>query len=121
MNILVAQGFLAQYKCSVETCTNGAEAVEKAKNENFDIIFMDHMMPVMDGEEATAHIREDEKKSGKKNCIVALTANAVDGAREKFLASGFDDFLSKPIEENELYRVMKTRIPRKKTTKIELT
>lgn len=121
VNILVAQGFLAQYKCSVETCINGAEAVEKAKNENFDIIFMDHMMPVMDGEEATAHIREDEKKSGKKNCIVALTANAVDGAREKFLASGFDDFLSKPIEENELYRVMKTRIPHEKCIFLEKT
>lgn len=114
VNILVAQGFLAQYKCAVETCKNGAEAVEKAKNGNFDIIFMDHMMPVMDGEEATLLIRENEKKSGKKNCIVALTANAVDGAREKFLAAGFDDFLSKPIEENELYRVMKTRIPREK-------
>ena len=121
VNILVAQGFLAQYKCSVETCTNGAEAVEKAKNENFDIIFMDHMMPVMDGEEATAHIREYEKKKKKKNCIVALTANAVDGAREKFLASGFDDFLSKPIEENELYRVMKTRIPREKCIFLEKT
>mgnify|MGYP000083859022 FL=1 len=114
VNILVAQGFLAQYKCAVETCKNGAEAVEKAKNGNFDIIFMDHMMPVMDGEEATLLIREDEKKSGKKNCIVALTANAVDGARKKFLAAGFDDFLSKPIEEKELYRVMKTRIPREK-------
>lgn len=121
VNILVAQGFLAQYKCAVETCTNGAEAVEKAKNENFDIIFMDHMMPVMDGEEATLLIRENEKKSGKKNCIVALTANAVDGAREKFLAAGFDDFLSKPIEENELYRVMKTRIPREKCIFLEKT
>lgn len=114
VNILVAQGYLAQYKCTVETCTNGAEAVEKAKNDHFDIIFMDHMMPVMDGEEATLLIREDEKKSGKKNCIVALTANAVDGAREKFLATGFDDFLSKPIEEKELYRVMKTNIPHEK-------
>lgn len=114
VNILVAQGYLAQYKCTVETCTNGAEAVEKAKNGDFDIIFMDHMMPVMDGEEATLLIRENEKKSGKKNCIVALTANAVDGAREKFLATGFDDFLSKPIEEKELYRVMKAGIPREK-------
>lgn len=114
VNILVAQGYLAQYKCKVETCENGADAVEKAKNENFDIIFMDHMMPVMDGEEAAAKIRENEKQTGKINCIVALTANAVDGAREKFLASGFDDFLSKPIEEKELYRVLKTHLPREK-------
>lgn len=114
VNILVAQGYLAQYKCKVETCENGAEAIEKVKNENFDIIFMDHMMPVMDGEEAAAKIRENEKQTGKMNCIVALTANAVDGAREKFLASGFDDFLSKPIEENELYRVLKTHLPREK-------
>lgn len=121
VNILVAQGFLAQYKCAIETCKNGAEAVEKAKNGNFNIIFMDHMMPVMDGEEATLLIRENEKKSGKKNCIVALTANAIDGAREKFIAAGFDDFLSKPIEENELYRVMKTRIPREKCIFLEKT
>lgn len=66
VNILVAQGFLAQYKCAVETCKNGEEAVEKAKNENFDIIFMDHMMPVMDGEEATLLIRENEKKIRQK-------------------------------------------------------
>ncbi len=114
VNILVAQSYLAQYKCAVETCQNGADAVEKAKNGNFDIIFMDHMMPVMDGEEATAKIRENEKAAGKINCIVALTANAVDGAREKFLASGFDDFLSKPIDEKELCRVLRTWIPREK-------
>lgn len=114
VNILVAQSYLAQYKCAVETCQNGADAVEKAKNGNFDIIFMDHMMPVMDGEEATAKIRENEKAAGKINCIVALTANAFDGAREKFLESGFDDFLSKPIDEKELCRVLRTWIPREK-------
>lgn len=114
VNLLVAQGYLAKYKCSVETCMNGAEAIKKAECENFDIIFMDHMMPVMDGEEATKIIRDEEKKGGAQNCIIALTANAVDGAREKFLASGFDDFLSKPIEAQKLDHIMRTRLPRSK-------
>lgn len=114
VNILVAQGYLAPFKCEVETCENGADAVEKVKNDDFDIIFMDHMMPVMDGEEATAKIRENDRKVGKTNCIVALTANAIGGAREKFLAAGFDDYLSKPIEKKDLYRVMRTYLPDEK-------
>lgn len=114
VNLLVAQGYLAKYKCTVETCMNGEEAVKKAEQEKFDIIFMDHMMPVMDGEEATKIIRDEEKKKGIQNCIVALTANAIDGAREKFLACGFDDFLSKPIEAQKLDHIMRTRLPRSK-------
>lgn len=114
VNLLVAQGYLAKYKCIVETCINGEEAVKKSKHENFDIIFMDHMMPIMDGEEATKIIRENDKKKGTQNCIVALTANAMDGTREKFLACGFDDFLSKPIEAQKLDQIMRARLPRSK-------
>lgn len=114
VNLLVAQGYLAKYKCKVETCLNGEEAVKKTEQEKFDIIFMDHMMPIMDGEEATKIIRGEEKKKGIQNCIVALTANITDGARENFLACGFDDFLPKPIEAQKLDHIMRTRLLRSK-------
>lgn len=120
VNLLVAQGYLARYKCQVETCFNGKEALDLVKSgKNYDIIFMDHMMPVMDGEEATNLIREYEKSGQKKNRIVALTANAIDGAREKFLSLGFDDFLSKPMVEKDLEKVMKNNLPKEKCVILE--
>ena len=111
---------MARYKCQVETCFNGKEALDLVKSgKNYDIIFMDHMMPVMDGEEATNLIREYEKSGQKKNRIVALTANAIDGAREKFLSLGFDDFLSKPMVEKDLEKVMKNNLPKEKCVILE--
>ena len=95
INIYVVMGLLAPYELQVEEASNGMEAIEKVKNGGvYDIIFMDHMMPEMDGIEATKIIRE----LGYKKPIVALTANAVSGQSEVFLSSGFDDFLSKPID-----------------------
>jgi PAS domain S-box-containing protein len=98
-NLYVASGLLAPYDLKVELVTSGYEAIEKITNGNvYDIIFMDHMMPKMDGIEATKIIRE----TGYAHPIVALTANAVVGQAEIFLKSGFDDFVSKPIDIRQL-------------------
>jgi CheY-like chemotaxis protein len=111
-NLKVVDGFLAPYKADVDTCLTGAEAVELAKQHEYDIIFMDHMMPEMDGIEATALIRDWEKQQQENGSerkpvpIVALTANAVSGMREMFLEQGFNDFIAKPIEVSMLDRVM---------------
>lgn len=81
---------------------NGLEAVELYQKEQFDLILMDENMPVMSGSEATQKIRELEKTSGKHISIIALSANALSGDKEKFLAVGMDDYLSKPLDRKKL-------------------
>ncbi len=81
---------------------NGRKAVEVWKKKRFDIIFMDMQMPEMDGMEATAIIREEEKQTGEHIAIVALTAHAMKGDRETFLAGGMDGYVSKPIQMKDL-------------------
>ena len=98
-NIFVAKGLLAPYALSVDAVESGADAVERVKAGNkYDIIFMDHMMPVMDGIETVSRIRA----LGYAHPIIALTANAVSGQMDIFLNNGFDDFLSKPIDIRQL-------------------
>jgi CheY-like chemotaxis protein len=101
----------------VDICLSGKEAIELVKQRDYDLIFMDHMMPDMDGIEATAHIRAWEKEKEKiSNCepsvrrkqvpIVALTANAVVGMREMFIEKDFNDFLAKPIDVPKLEEIL---------------
>jgi CheY-like chemotaxis protein/two-component sensor histidine kinase len=98
-NLYVANGFLLPYGLKIDTALSGMEAIEKIKRGKvYDIVFMDHMMPVMDGIEAVRAIRGN----GYKCPIVALTANAVAGQADVFLANGFDGFISKPIDIREL-------------------
>jgi len=98
-NLYVAKGLMSPYGLSIETAGSGFDAVEKIKKGTvYDIIFMDHFMPRMDGVETTKIIRE----MGYKNTIVALTANAIAGQAEMFLANGFDGFISKPIDIRQL-------------------
>jgi len=98
-NLYVARGLLAPYGLSIETATSGFEAIEKIKGgSTFDIIFLDHFMPKMDGIEAVKTIRS----LGYKNPIIALTANALAGQAEMFIKNGFDGFISKPIDIRQL-------------------
>jgi len=98
-NIFVAKGLLKPYELKIESAESGFAAIEKIKGGNvYDIIFMDHMMPEMDGVEATKIIRE----MGYTEPVVALTANAVAGQAEIFLGNGFNDFISKPIDIRRL-------------------
>jgi CheY-like chemotaxis protein len=101
VNVKVATRMLAKYGCRVDVAANGLEAVELFGQLPYDVVFMDCQMPEMDGFEATAEIRRLEG-SGRHTPIVALTANAMSGDRERCLASGMDDFLSKPIKEEAL-------------------
>ena len=106
-NLYVAKGQLRPYGLTIETAASGYEALELIKNGNvYDIIFMDHMMPKMDGIEATKKIRG----MGYTGSIVALTANAVIGQSELFLSSGFDGFVSKPIDLKYLDTYLKRLI-----------
>jgi PAS domain S-box-containing protein len=98
-NLYVARGFLMPYGLTVDTALSGKEAIEKIGQGNeYDIVFMDHMMPVMDGIEAAKAIRA----KGYTHPIVVLTANAVSGQAGMFMANGFDGFISKPIDIREM-------------------
>jgi signal transduction histidine kinase/CheY-like chemotaxis protein len=117
-NLKVAEGLIAPYKASVDTCLSGAGAIELVKRNRYDVVFMDHMMPQMDGVEAVSLIREWERERGNANGrhpvpIVALTANAVSGMRELFLSQGFSDFLAKPIDVSKLDEIIKKWLPKK--------
>ena len=109
-NLKVAYGLLGLFGIDAKTVFSGKEAIAAVKADDFDIVFMDHMMPEMDGVEATFEIRKLGGKY-KKLSIVALTANAVQGARELFLASGFNDFLAKPIDMQELSEILVKWLP----------
>ena len=115
-NLKVGEGLLEPYRAEITTCGNGLEAVEAVRRTAFDIVFMDHMMPGMDGIEATGIIRKLERNGEVP--IVALTANAIVGAREMFLQSGFNDFLSKPIEVAKLNEILAKWIPKEKQRRI---
>jgi signal transduction histidine kinase/DNA-binding response OmpR family regulator len=106
-NLYVAKGLISPYGLSIDTAGSGFETIEKIKNgANYDIIFMDHFMPKMDGIEAVKIIRE----LGYKQPIVALTANALTGQTEVFMANGFDGFISKPIDIHQLNAVLNKMI-----------
>jgi PAS domain S-box-containing protein len=110
-NLLVAEGLLVPYRMRLSTCLNGREAVERVEKHAFDLVLMDHMMPEMDGVEATRAIRTLDEERCRTMPIVALTANAVSGMREMFLENGFNDYLSKPIDVRRLDAVLKEWIP----------
>ena len=105
VNIKLLNAMLSKVNVEIFSALNGLEAFEIVKNNKIDLILMDVHMPVMDGFQATRMIREFEKEN--KHIIVALTAIAMQGDREKCLESGMDDYLSKPFKKDELYNIVK--------------
>ncbi|GMO25258.1 MAG: hypothetical protein Ta2F_00480 [Termitinemataceae bacterium] len=116
MNCTVAIGFLATHRIYPDTAESGAEAIEKIKDIKYDIVFMDHMMPEMDGTVACEIVRNLDGEYFQKLPIIALSANAIEGAKDIFLSSGMNDFIPKPIEEQELNRVLAKWLPPEKIT-----
>ena len=119
INLRVAEGLMLPYAMRVDLCASGMEAIEAIKSSRYDLVFMDHMMPEMNGIEATLRIRalEGDESYYKSVPIVALTANAVSGANEMFLDNGFNDFLSKPIDMIKLNAILEKWIPKEKQKK----
>jgi len=107
INLNVICGLLRQCGVTVFAATSGKEAIEMLRMEKYNLIFMDHMMPEMDGIETTKRIRE----MGINTPIIALTANAVTSAKEMLLVSGMDDFIAKPIVKEQLYEILAKWIP----------
>ena len=111
MNLVVSTGMFKAYGMVVTTCESGQMAIDLCRENEYDIIFMDHMMPVMDGVEAMKRIRNDQARNKQIVPIIAFTANAVSSAREMFRREGFDGFVSKPVDRVELERVMRHVLP----------
>jgi signal transduction histidine kinase/HPt (histidine-containing phosphotransfer) domain-containing protein/FixJ family two-component response regulator len=101
-NLAVALGYLLRHGIQADTADSGAAALKMLQEKQYDLVFMDHMMPDMDGLETTRRIRALGGEHYTKLPIIALSANAITGARELFLASGMNDFISKPIGPHEL-------------------
>lgn len=107
MNLEIASELLKKYKAQVFTAISGKECLNFLQEEKVDFIFLDYMMPEMDGIDTLKNIRALDIPELKKVPIVALTANAVSGAREMFLDAGFDEYISKPIEIRKFEKVLK--------------
>lgn len=112
MNLMVANGILKKFGVTVSTAESGENAVESCEENDYDIIFMDYMMPGMNGTDAMRQIRRLRHGYYEERPIVVLTANAVSGAKENFLNDGFDEFLPKPIGMKEMAKCMKRLVRR---------
>ena len=119
MNLVVVQSLLEKTKLHIDTALNGKEALEKIKENRYDIIFLDHMMPEMDGIETLHQAKEMKSSKNKKTPFVALTANAVSGVRDMFISKGFDDYLAKPVDGKTLEQMVQKYMPREKIYAVE--
>lgn len=107
VNLMLIKKLLSKHSINADNCVNGKEAVEKIESFDYDLVFMDCQMPEMDGFEATGAIRRYEKDNGKRHTvIIALTADAMTGDREKCLNAGMDDYLNKPIKPEAIAKML---------------
>lgn len=114
INLKVALAYLATHNIRADTAESGAEALEKAAKQSYDIVFMDHMMPGIDGVEAVRRIRKLNKPWAASMPIIALTANAISGIQGMFLNAGMNDFISKPVDVGELNKKLAKWLPQNK-------
>ena len=114
MNLAVFKGLLKRTRIKIDTANSGIEALSLAKDKKYDIIFLDHMMPNMDGIETLHRLRSETEGANIRTTVICLTANAISGAREKYLAEGFDDYLTKPIDPVKLEEMMMHYLPPEK-------
>ena len=114
VNLKVAEGLLRPYMMHIETADSGKQAINMIQSRIYDLVFMDHMMPQLDGVEATKIIRGLEDERFRTMPIIALSANAVRGAREMFLEAGMNDFVPKPIEMRIMDRALRKWLPNNK-------
>ena len=117
MNLKVVEGLLKNTKIGLDMASSGAEAIEKASKKSYDIILMDQRMPVMDGTEAMNRIKEETGGPNVGVPFICLTADAVSGAKEKYLSQGFTDYLTKPINRKALEEMLKKYLPQDKIIK----
>ena len=110
MNLKVVRGLLKPTGIQIDTAMSGREAIERIKEKKYDVIFLDHMMPVMDGVETLTELKKISHPNGETP-VIMLTANAIEGAKEMYLEAGFSDYLSKPILVERLMKLLLKYLP----------
>ena len=112
MNLTVFEGLLKRTQIQVDTAMSGMESLGKIEKNKYDIIFMDHMMPEMDGIDTLYKINELKNNPNKDTPIIMLTANAILGMKEEYIDMGFTDYLSKPIQSKQLEEMIVKHLPK---------
>ncbi|MCI5726924.1 MAG: response regulator [Clostridium sp.] len=110
MNLAVVKALLKKYKVQLQTAGSGRECLELVKHNRYDIIFLDHMMPEMDGIETLNKMKVQKENISRESKVIALTANAIKGAREKYLEAGFEDYVEKPINSKILGSIIQKNL-----------
>ena len=111
MNLKVVEGLLKATKIQIDTAVSGSECLECVKTTPYQMIFLDHMMPEMDGLETLEHMKNLADNPNAQTPVIMLTANAIVGAKEEYIEAGFTDYLSKPIRETELLEMILKYLP----------
>ena len=111
MNLVVIEGLLKPTRIRIETVTSGEEALERVQHRHYDLILLDHRMPVMDGIETLKRMKELDHHQCPEAPVIALTANAISGAKEQYLKAGFTDYMSKPVEPEKLENLVRRYLP----------
>ena len=119
MNLMVVSGLLKKTGIKTDMAVSGAESIEIASGVKYDVILMDQRMPEMDGTEAMHRIRDDRNSLNADTPFICLTADAVSGAKERYLAAGFADYLTKPIDSTVLEKMLMKYLPAEKITVCE--
>ena len=114
MNLMVFKNLLKQTKIQIDTAINGDEGIVLTQNNKYDVIFLDHMMPDKDGIETLRELRQQKENPNCRTVAICLTANAISGVREKYLAAGFDNYLTKPINPDKLEEMLLDYLPKEK-------
>ena len=117
MNITVVANLLKETKMTIDTALNGCDAIALAQENQYDVILLDQRMPGMDGTQTLSAIRELEGGLNKDTPVICLTADAIRGAKERYMAEGFTDYLTKPVEGNDLEKMLLKYLPKDKIVK----
>jgi signal transduction histidine kinase/CheY-like chemotaxis protein len=118
VNLTVAKGLLKNTKIQIDTAGSGSESIELTRVKSYDLILMDQRMPGMDGTEALKAIRNQEDGKNRETPVICLTADAIIGAKERYMAEGFTDYLPKPINNHELLQTMTKYLPQDKINRL---
>ena len=111
VNLSLVKGLLKRTQIKVDLAKSGKQSLAFTRKKKYDVIFMDHMMPEMDGVETLHILREEEENPNKDGIVIALTANAIAGCREMYLGYGFNDYFSKPIQADKLEEILMEYLP----------
>lgn len=118
MNLVVIKSLLKQTKIKIDTATRGQECLNIVAQKKYDIIFLDHMMPGLNGIETLQKMKTLEKNLNQNTPVISLTANAISGAREQYISAGFQDYLTKPVDATELEKIIIKFLPKDKVLKV---